>query len=569
MEQKQPTLSPPTNRFIFLIREMIGGGEFTEDFRGMLEERKAGLEAAVTDLEKKKEQSDEKFLEGFKIQIQDLETAYSNYDEVLQLLSGYLEDPDVETLKTGEEKLIRATWDLTWALQRFDEKYLLSGPSRFNFVNAMIHMAELLKAGALKSDDLPGFVKRTRDFFEKAIQELDTLKEDPGEEGRKKMEEAYRTFIEGAEIYARFADSGNPDDLDKGIGLFVQAYEMLDKGKGDYQSAKYLERPTPSPYINLLLNTFDGIKGGKYPDSILEDNLDLVKKNYNEMKRQVDKVRSLPIASNVISEELPALLKAFENIESGIQEVEGYLADGDTERLNLAEKSLVVAANELWRLESIFKQVEKTEGKMVCMKCQHPNPVQSRICENCGATLPRFDEDYETYTMQVSETSETQVVNEVPLTENIARIFGAAEQFAKGEISHEDFESVLAWMEGIVEEGRGEIASAPSVEIEGTQEEIEELDDDEMEFCEAVKEATENMKNMVEAGLDELSHGINLLRKFALDGNNENFEQGKAHIAEGAKQLYVAQVFEPISVEEVIEEEGAGEAYQPADELNE
>ncbi|MCD6309663.1 MAG: zinc ribbon domain-containing protein [Candidatus Eremiobacteraeota bacterium] len=566
MEQKvkiQPTLSPITNALIYLIREIIQGNEeYVQYLKTAVNEMTAGLEAVRADLEKKKEESDPQTLEGFKNEILALETAYERFGDGLDLLSTYFENPDVKLLKEGEEKIIRSAWEVSLALQRFDTHYLLAGPSRFLFVNALIHLAESLKSGEVPRDILPGFEKRSKEFFEKAIEEHKDSKDDASETAKEKMKNAYHNFIEAVEIYAGFAKSGDPDDLDRGIELFIKAYEILDEGLGEYKSSKFLERPTTSPYINLLLNTFDGIKQGIYPARILEDNINLVRENFKEMKEKVYKVSSLPMGSAAISEELPAVEKAFEGIEAGLTEAEEYLVDEDAERLDRAEKSLIYSARELYRLEKVFKQIEATEGKVYCMQCQHPNPAQSRICEKCGARLPRFDEDYATYTMQVNETPETYV-DEVPLTENIARILGASDDFVAGKIGQEEFESVLDWMEGIIEEGRTDLNMLPSINIDNLQEqamaledEDELLDEEDIEFCEAVKEAADNMVEMVEKGLNQISDGIALMKQYITSRSEQTFNQGKNYIIEGAKTLYMAQVFEPIkSEEEIIEDD--------------
>ncbi|MCL5035503.1 MAG: zinc ribbon domain-containing protein [Chloroflexi bacterium] len=553
--QVEPTLSPIANALVHLIEEIINGKDYNELLSKTIDKMTAELEETRANLENQRENADSKTLADFEADISDMESAYADYEEALQHISTYLENYDTEILKEGEEKIIRSVWELTFALQRFNTHYLHSGPSKYPFVNVVAHLSVALKSGSLPKEFLKGFALRARQFFSKAIEEQKLLEEEPGESGRKKMKFAYILFLEAAEIYSRFADSGDPEDLDKGIALFVNAFDFLNKGLTEYNVAKYLENPTTSPYINLLINTFDGIRKGIYPPKILEDNIKIVKENFNKLRRQVEKIDSLSTSSSVITEEIPTLTDALGLLELGIKEAEEYLNDKETERLDNAQKSLIEAAEELDRLQSIFKRVEDTEGKITCIKCGHTNPRNLRFCESCGATMPRFDEDYESYTMQVSETPDAQI-EEIPLTSNIARILNASDNFASGRIGVEEFEQVLDWMEALMEECKRNLESLPEVETDNLDEQAEALndpsellDESDIVFCEALKEAADNMKNIVDTGLNKILDGVALLRQFITDRSGETLNMAKDHITFGAKTLYAAQIFEPITQE--------------------
>lgn len=548
----QPTLSPLANALIHLIEEIISGKDHAELLSKTINKMTAELEETRANLENKKETSD---IADFEVEISDMESAYTNYEEALQHISTYLENYDIEILKEGEEKIIRSVWELTFALQRFNTHYLHSGPSKYPFVNVVAHLSVALKSGRLPREFLKGFALRARHFFSNAIEEQKLLEEEPGESGRKKMKFAYLLFLEAAEIYSRFADTGDPEDLDKGIKLFVSAFDFLNKGLAEYNVAKYLENPTTSPYVNLLINTFDGIRKGIYPPKILEDNIKIVKENFNKLRRQIEKIDALSTSSSVIIEEFPALMNALALLDAGIKEAEEYLNDKESERLDTAQKSLIEAAEELDRLQSVFKRVEDTEGKSTCIKCGHTNPRNLRFCESCGATMPRFDEDFESYTMQVSETADAQV-EEIPLTSNIARILNASDNFASGRIGIEEFEEVLDWMEALMEECKRNLESLPEVRTDNLHEQAEALndpsellDESDIVFCDAVKEAADNMKNIVDTGLDKILDGVALLRQFVTNRREDTLNKAKDYITFGAKTLYTAQIFEPITQE--------------------
>ncbi|MCD6309323.1 MAG: zinc ribbon domain-containing protein [Candidatus Eremiobacteraeota bacterium] len=526
--EQEPTLSPPTNVLLKMAQEVIEGKGDPEQLEQSFKERQAGLEAAIADFEGRLEkETNEDFHADFEQEIADVRNGFEEYQAALVEMENFFKMHDTGFLKSSSIRLVSATKNLIEAIQRFEGKYWITGPTQFPVLNALIKTADALKEGKLPPEILPPMTQNARHFFQVASKELDHFKDTPARDSVNSLKKAYDLFISGIDEMRKFVDDRDSSHLERGIQILTTAHQDIDEGFKDFQKQMYLSGPSESPFANLVINAADGVLEGIYPPEILEGSLRILMANYNKMKNEIKSASMLKIDSVAIKEELDRVMATFEELDQVIQEYYLYLQDQDESHLHRARNGLARGMEELHKSYMAFMEISDREGKINCLKCGHPNPITAKNCEQCAAPLPRFAGEATASTFHLKEGA-GEVVTQTGgvITENIHRLIEVTNRVADGLADKIELEETIRWLEDLVENARVGLSAQPDVQLgDATPEEIEQR--------EREKEVIDETRGVLADALDDFQAGLNRMRKYME-------EEDKDHLIRGLQQVYVA-----------------------------
>jgi hypothetical protein len=265
--------------------------------------------------------------------------------------------------------------------------------------------------------------------------------------------------------------------------------------------------------------------------------LKALEEEFNNTKMQFEAVKRHPTDSALLKEEIPnaeIALKAFEN---GLMDFYHFLEIRDTLLIEQATVKLEDASTKIKNCSEVFQSIAEREGKTPCIRCSHYNPPERKTCENCGAVLPVTGDSSAGRTFELeehTETAEEKQQEENVMTENIYKLFDAANKVSEGQISMEEFKETVDWMEQLVIEGRKAYGPVPSINIDT-------LKDDMKEQAIQVRDMLDEAKEVFKEGADDLFAGLSFFRQYIQQGDKNNLVLGVQIIWQGVGKLQKVQ----------------------------
>jgi hypothetical protein len=238
----------------------------------------------------------------------------------------------------------------------------------------------------------------------------------------------------------------------------------------------------------------------------------------------------------LIQEEAQKVREALDLEAEAIDEFDRFFEVREGLMLGDACNALVDAMKRLDDAQKAFQEIADREGKILCLRCSHYNERDRRTCDKCGAMLLQAAETGVMSTMVVSEeqTSAPSGDENIPVGENVQRIFLAVNQVAENEISLEQFEAEVEWMDGVVEHYASTVGARPQVKTDtlpaGQREQYEELSALSEQADAEFREAVEYFRD-----------GLNRYRQFLGDQVKDYLVEGTRSIWEANKKLYYVQ----------------------------
>ncbi len=141
-----------------------------------------------------------------------------------------------------------------------------------------------------------------------------------------------------------------------------------------------------------------------------------------------------------------------EALRAALVGLDEAVAAGSQTDLEASGQALSLSLNRAAGLYRELVRLLAMEGRIPCIRCGCSNASERTLCEQCAAILPAAAVRPEgVFDVRVGEEDSGE---QTRMTENLARIFEACEQFYAGALDSQGFLQEVSWLEGLLIEAR-------------------------------------------------------------------------------------------------------------------
>lgn len=450
--------------------------------------------------------SDSDAAAGFSRELEEALASVAEAHELLGLLDEGLQSGSPEMLQRAEEFGLAATraWEAVNALD--EARAVAGGPTPLSSVNRLLYALETADEAALVFDTV-GAALRSEIRMVKIA--LVAARPDP------RLQDALQRLLAGLEAIERtmYTEDAEVSALQKAVeqvqeAAFAVHEARLQKGVADVARAG----PTPIAALNLALYLVERQATGEEVVAALQpffQSLPSLLASCEAVAETVEEGR--------LKEQAVTLHDALVDLEVSVAGFEQAVT-GQGGGLEEAADELIEAARSLAESEQALRLLADLEGRVPCVKCGHYNAGDRAACEKCNAVLPKAARENEANIDLVAGQRGVSAAGQpqVQMTENLLRIFNAADRFAEGRLAPEGFLGEVDWLESHLRRSRSVLKLK-----EG--------------------EAHQGVIRDYLRGLDAFEQAVSLLREAGQSGAGELLEAGRRKLWDATGMLQQAR----------------------------
>jgi len=556
-ERHGPSRSQQTNQLIALCQDVLDGRAAPEVLQQALEAREQGLLAARSDFLQKSTTEGEKFAQDWAEPIQSVLEAFDQYGVALGTARMYLSGRRAEQFNEAMGLLAQAGDALLGALDAYDARFLVYGPTPYPVLNMLINTTDQVRAGTMERAPFARMMAETRTYFTKCIDEAQGMPADTPREPVARLVQGFRMQVEGITQIERFLEDANPAWLDQGVETSRQAQALISEGFTDLHKQTYESGPTTSPIANTYIAAAKMAREGRYDLEKFEEAVDKLDEHLRDVRRGFEALCQVPTESVMIQEEIPKVLEAFDMHEEANAAFRRFLTSGDPLDIDEGVAKLEESMRRLDASKGHLEQASSQQGKILCTHCFTANEPHERVCQSCNAALPRMEHliDGANSTFKVGETGAAESTEEPVMTEHLARIIVDTNQVAEGKMSDEQYVETLQWMEAILLDAEQKLAAQPFINPEA-------FPDDDRDKVRRESAMLEDTKEMLREGIENTRVGLAQLALFLDDRNQEHLIEGLRTIWDASRQVLQVQRIGEMAAKAVRENEEKSDAAE-------
>lgn len=451
---------------------------------------------------------------------------FEEYEKLFNELNSYVHTFDKSTLESIPERIDKVSLSLDKAFFDFRQKGLIAmGPTKVPGINLLIHTCGRILSGEKLEALLKEQAQREAGAIEETIAEMAAQ---PQGADFKAMREAFEMYQGNVSAILESADNPDLEKLKQMVRDLIRTGLTFDEAARIKEFKGEMEGPTRSPMVNRLIVASDALRDGSTDmDTFLGitqelwDQLESLKFKYNAILRN-------PPSSSVVEEEASFLGDTIQNFEETLNLIYDFTDTENYELLDEGLERLKALIAELEQSITIFRDISEREGKTPCVRCGHYNEPGARICEKCRFVLPIFSEKDHVGLDFVDgaglpKAPEQESDHEVVMTENVQKLFDAADGVTSGTVGRDEFEQALAWMERLLAE-----AYHSAVPVEAA---LSKTSD------ENARKTMGELADLYVQGLEDFEVGLSFLRQFFADASPQAIQAGKQMIWQGMAKL--------------------------------
>jgi len=137
----------------------------------------------------------------------------------------------------------------------------------------------------------------------------------------------------------------------------------------------------------------------------------------------------------------------LELVRFALGKVEEAVTSSSQEDFQQAGPALVMAVNCVAQSFRELERLRAVEGRVACVQCGHSNMPDRIGCQECGAPLPATKVDQEVILdVQIGGDGTS---GQTQMTENLARILRACEQYCRGTLEVDAFLREVGWLKDL------------------------------------------------------------------------------------------------------------------------
>ncbi|MEW6282230.1 MAG: zinc ribbon domain-containing protein [Candidatus Eremiobacterota bacterium] len=328
---------------------------------------------------------------------------------------------------------------------------------------------------------------------------------------------AYQGFQELVMVWPLLVRALELEAANEGRELLERASRALQRIYGVFARLRAYEASLPRhsevPIAHELIRVGLGVLNGTLTDDALRLRLEQFADYHANLVHGLEGAAPAGREVEVMENHREALMEALEEQGRGIELVDVFLERGDPEALGQA---LVAVEHSSGVLVTIQRELQAASEPVIrsCMRCWTPYPPTARVCQNCGASLPDLG--------HLDDDSTALPVEGEELPSNLARLAREVEELQAGDLSPEEFERTLDWLDKTRAMVSERFASMDPPDPQSPPEQLA---------------LYEEARSAFQAGLQELAAGLGMLRTYLDRPDPGRLDHGLEQVKHGASQM--------------------------------
>ena len=204
-----------------------------------------------------------------------------------------------------------------------------------------------------------------------------------------------------------------------------------------------VEGPATMPVTNVVISVARKALAQEIDSalalSFLDDYCEMLDQFWEGFERSVAR----PSESALVQQEIPKTLEYGDEHDAAVETLTAALKSLDSASAEAALSQLVATSAKLKESREVFETAAQHQTHAVCTGCGRANPPENRRCEACGIVLPTEAGSGASSTFNLLSGPALEETQEMPMTENVARLFGACDAVNDGNITMEEFNAVV------------------------------------------------------------------------------------------------------------------------------
>lgn len=501
------------------------GGEPADDILTLIDQQRQVVERELTAVPARAQARGAEFVSKAATQLEQLKVALSSYGAWLASAQESLETYDTNRMVEAYEASHDIIPLLNSAAEEYSAIYAAYGPYNSIPANGLDRLAD----GIISGEVQPPAWAEMCDYYANGLHQKADSVRSVNLPGKSFLIDGYEAASQAAANLAQYDPRLKPNlaaplqHLDYGL----HATEALEKLMSESTSA-----PTAIAVTNVLAAIVSGYQAGSVPKAAFDAALDDYSEIMDGFSETFEASVSRPIDSVLVQDEIPRTLDWLDAHYAAVEELVAASEGDDRESMTEALAALVETAGKLDESRNVYAAALQHENQVLCPACSRSNPPENRLCEACGAVLPRSADASSLASSTFSVMASQQVLEEnkqMEMTENVARLFDACDAVAVGQMSEHDFLAEV----NLARSGLTEFAQ-----------ELDEVADMLMDRKSFTDEAwavweTQHLPHLEDAaqgyvhGLNEANSGLDSMAHFLEDPNDQHLVSGIRQVWEG------------------------------------
>lgn len=553
MTETMLTPSEPTNHLITLATRILQAEEgesleaVGEEFEQRLVAQMNLVESELEEVPERARNRGEGFVEANSELFDALIEHMRLYHEGLMELAAFLEaeEPDGSHLESGVQRLAEVTPPLAELQLEYGRVFAAFGSSRFPMINTLEHLLSEYRADPKQhKDEVDRVLAMMLESLKASLKSMtdDDVGVEEARSGCQRAIEIMEQLSSEVENHQKHSDH---------INALGEALFEMETGDEELRLSM-LEGPSVMPAANIFINTARRAMDGKLPVEAVAMALEAytahVTQNWEAIERQLER----PIDSASVQDELPNTMELVDAHEELVDRMEQIIVDGfDHDAFEEAIKDLIEVVELFKGSAQVFIDAAGRVGQLVCVACGRGQPRTNRVCEACGASLPKIvDDEQSESTFELSEHGGLEDdPNRMMMTTNIARIFKACEDVLEGNIDAAEFEATLRWADGLLQQmgsGQKKLEAELAALSQGAEEHPERHEE--------LASLTEVLA-FFEEGIDEWEAGLEEMARYLEEPEARHLKSGMKRVWEGASAIHRCKIIGDAAAEQLAERE--------------
>ena len=518
----------PIDKIRFGLMVAIGGEDATETLEE-IEKQEQVARRELEEVPQRAEARGEEFVEGSKEARTELLNQLESYLAWLESAKEALQQHDTGRLMEIHEASQDILPGLNAALDAYARIFSTYGPYGSPPANMMFQIM-----AAIHSGQAPKFTwGEYCEFYAKTYEEKAETVGEIELPGRTNYKKSCHTIIDLMDGWMK--------DIPESAEAAHETLSEIDlaarlAGLFEMEVSAAKAGPTGIPSTNVMLDYLNGYLADMIPGEIVASVMDDYADLMDRYAENFENSASRPTDSALVQEEIPRTLDALDEHFAVIEDMSESIGELDKEKAKEWMERLKSTAEPLEESAQVYATAAQHEHNIACPGCARSNPPENRHCEACGEVLPRPEDtgalQSSTFSVLAGPTLEEN--QQMPMTENVARLFQACDDVNDGVITPQEFSAEIQraalGLKEFAEELDG-VAAIAMDEENFTPEQWETWQTHHMPYL-------EDIAATYVGGLKEAEEGLQSMEEFLSDPNDEHLVEGIRLVWQGLSAVH-------------------------------
>lgn len=453
-----------------------------------------------------------------------------SYKSWLLQAKSCLEQDDQATVVAVYEEAQGVIPGLVAALDEYSKIFAATGAYATPWGNTLSRVAEGIQAGQAGDEAWDECVVGFQSSFVARVQEL----RNTPLPGRRGCIQAYQQAVECLSEMQHL-DSLDQASVDADLRKFEAAVRSGQKLE-DLMRAS-LEGPAAMPATNVLIGLVKKGLSGELDHETVAGVIDDYREIMDSFWEGFERSLARPVNSALVQDEVPRTLEYGDSHDAAVEDLGAAFKSGDQAGVQSALEQLLATAAQLDESREVFETAAKHQTNVLCPACGRANPPENRRCEACGNQLPVADLGASSsFSLMTGPALEDN--QEMPMTENVAKIFQSCDDVASGKISADEFLEVLREAKLGLQDYAKELdeIAEETTDVAFMPEEMRQV------WSEQHQPYVEEVALSITEGVKDCEQGLLEMEAYLSDSNEQHLVDGVRMVWEGLGGIHRARL---------------------------